>query len=129
MKNKELIELLEAMYRHRYMECPEGESSDGYEKRVLRGEGFKVAMDEIKNSSYNWIGSATIANQLAREIEKPYTCYMVLEQEWLESEEGKNGWEAEGWGEPDGFELIEILDTDKHDHPTKGRFEYVFKSV
>lgn len=50
---------------------------------------------------------------------------IVLEQEWYESEDEKNGWGSLGWDEPEGYELEEILDTDKHGHPTKAVFIYV----
>jgi hypothetical protein len=47
---------------------------------------------------------------------------ITLDQEWYEDSESKTGWNTLGWNVPEGYELCEILDIDKHGNPTLASF-------
>lgn len=50
--------------------------------------------------------------------------YKVYEKNWFESSDSKTGWESYGWGEDDGFEIVQYLESDKYGNPTKALFKY-----
>lgn len=56
------------------------------------------------------------------DLEEGY--YKIHYQDWFETSESKTGWEGTGWNEDEGFELVDYLETDKFDHPTKALFKY-----
>lgn len=47
---------------------------------------------------------------------------LILEQTWSKSSNDENVWVASGWGEPEQFELFEILKYDELNNPIKARF-------
>lgn len=57
-----------------------------------------------------------VRDNISRMINKQ----IELTQEWSEDENGE--WAGSGWGEPEGYELLTVTDTDKHRHPTKAIF-------
>ena len=49
---------------------------------------------------------------------------IILTQTWVEDEEDKNGWIGSGWGEPEGYEIDDIIEEDKYYNSTKAIFTY-----
>jgi len=50
--------------------------------------------------------------------------YKICYQDWWEDEESKTGWTGTDWGEGEDYELVDYLEFDKYENPTKALFKY-----
>lgn len=57
---------------------------------------------------------------------------IICERDWYETEDHKTGWDCTPWVDENRdtifqseYELIQVLDTDKYDRPTKAIFKLI----
>jgi len=82
-------------------------------------EEIKTILTDFKHDR---IGSKDAIDQLWL-LHNKLPEHIVLGQEWYEDLEEKTGWLGSGWNEPDGYELMEIIDSDKFGNPIQAIFK------
>ena len=82
--------------------------------------------DKIHSTVLGYASSVAEANKLTNEL-----CILlgvmpsiILTQTWVEDEEDKSGWIGSGWGEPEGYEIDDVIEEDKYYNETKAIFSY-----
>ena len=78
-----------------------------------------ITLEEYNQLQAEWIKRCCPEKIKIEVEEKP--AHLIAYQEWTEDEDG---WTGSGWNEPDGYEMQEIIQEDKHSHPTRAVFVY-----